>query len=626
MAAGLASFGLLLVLACAAGLALHASRRWRTGADASVDIAAGLKALPGRYLRDVHDVVARKPFNARFHALTAGGFLATLGLIVLAVVPGLGGAWLWGLVAVFLAAMTGGAGMVGWRRRVQRPTELSGGRFARLPLSLLVFSLGFLVVALDTAFGGVLSVPVSLILASIGLLGAADLLLGIGRGPLKHGLNGALHLIAHPRPLRFSDHGGERQSALMPLDQEADKLGVETPRDFAWNRLLGFEACVQCGRCETLCPAFAAGLPLNPKAFIQDIAGALSTGPSNYAGHDHPGERPVGISGPDLALVGDGAAIHPDTLWACTTCRACVEACPMMIEHVDAVIDLRRFQTLELGAAPGKASGVLEALRHADNPGGLEASRRIDWASDLALPLAATRERFDVLLWLGDAAFDLRGQRSLRALIRLLRLVEVDFAVLGADELDCGDLARRLGDEATFQGLATRTVVQLAGLDFNRIVTMDPHALHSLRNEYPAFGLDRPVLHHTALLADLVEAGRLKLKALTGTVTYHDPCYLGRYNGETEAPRRLLDALGLERREMEFSGLFSRCCGGGGGAPVTDIAGEFRIADQRMDQARATGASCVAVACPNCTAMLEGVVEPRPDVREIAELVLEAAT
>ncbi|WP_321345128.1 (Fe-S)-binding protein [Breoghania sp.] len=626
MAAAFASFGLLIILIAAAGFALHASRRWRAGAGAHVDIIAGLKALPGRYLRDVHDVVARKPFNARFHALTAGGFLGALGLVSLAAVPGIGGPWLWGLAAVLLAAMTGGAAMVGWRRRVQRPDELSGGRFARLPLSLLAFSLGFLVVALDAAFGGVLSEPVSLILASIGLLGTADLLLGVGRGPLKHALNGALHLIAHPRPLRFSDHGGERQSALLPLDLEAEKFGAEVPRDFAWNRLLGFEACVQCGRCETLCPAYAAGLPLNPKAFIQDIAGALSHGASGYAGNDHPGERFVGESGPDLTLVGEGAAIHPDTLWACTTCRACVEACPMMIEHVDAVVDLRRFQTLELGAAPGKAADVLEALRHADNPGGLEAARRIDWASDLALPLAASREHFDVLLWLGDAAFDLRGQRSLRALIRLLRLAEVDFAVLGADELDCGDLARRLGDEATFQGLATRTVAQLAGLDFNRIVTMDPHALHALRNEYPAFGLNRPVLHHTAFLAELVDSGRLTLKALSGTVTYHDPCYLGRYNGETEAPRRLLDALGLERREMEFSGLFSRCCGGGGGATVTDIEGEFRIADQRMDQARATGAECVAVACPNCTAMLEGVVEPRPEVREIAELVLEAAT
>ncbi|WP_321333455.1 DUF3483 domain-containing protein [Breoghania sp.] len=626
MAAALASFGLLIVLACAAMLALHAARRWRAGAAAHVGLTAGLKALPRRYLKDVHDVVARKPFNARFHALTAGGFLASLGLMCLAALPGIGRAWLWGGVAVSLCAMTCGAAMVGWRRQVLRPGELSGGGFARLPIALLAYSLGFLVVALNATFGGGVPEFVALLFAGIGLVGAADLLLGIGRGPLKHALNGALHLIVHPRPLRFSDQGGERQSALLPLDLEAEKLGAEVPRDFAWNRLLGFEACVQCGRCETLCPAYAAGLPLNPKAFIQDIAGALSHGASDYAGHGHPGGRARGTSGPDRALVGDGAAIHPDTLWACTTCRACVEACPMMIEHVDAVVDLRRFQTLELGAAPGKASDVLEALRHADNPGGLEAARRIDWASDLRLPLAAKAGTFDVLLWLGDAAFDLRGQRSLRALIRLLRLAEVDFAVLGADELDCGDLARRLGDEATFQGLAVRTIAQLAGLDFNRIVTMDPHALHCLRNEYPAFGLDRPVLHHTAFLADLVECGRLVLKPLSGTVTYHDPCYLGRYNGETEVPRRLLDALGLERREMEHSGLFSRCCGGGGGAPVTDVEGEFRIADQRMDQARATGADCVAVACPNCTAMLEGVVEPRPDVREIAELVLEAAT
>ena len=485
---------------------------------------------------------------------------------------------------------------------------------------------GFWSWALDRVAGGALPHGVTLVLAGVGLLGGADLLLGVGRGPLKHALHGALHLVAHPRPGRFSDGFRKRDSALAPLNLNEPKLGVEVPLDFAWNRLLGFEACVQCGRCESLCPAYAAGLPLNPKALIQDLVGALEGGAAAYAGHGHPGREAKGQSGPHLPVVGEGAAIHPDTLWACTTCRACVEACPMVIEHVDAIVDLRRFETLEKGAAPGKASAVLEELRIADNPGGLPAVRRIDWAIDLALPLAREKGGFDVLLWLGDAAFDLRGQRSLRAFIRLLKKAGVDFAVLGEDELDCGDLARRLGDEATFQDLARRNIAMLEGLSFRRIVTMDPHALHVLRNEYPAFGGVFEVDHHTSLLMELLESGALELKPLGQTLTYHDPCYLGRYNGEFHAPRRLLDALGVELREMEHSGLFSRCCGGGGGAPVTDIAGERRIPDVRMEEARQTGATCVAVACPNCTVMLEGVVGPRPDVKEISELVLEAAS
>lgn len=297
----------------------------------------------------------------------------------------------------------------------------------------------------------------------------------------------------------------------------------------------------------------------------------------------------------------------------------------MMIEHVDAVIDLRRFQTLELGATPGKAAGVLEELKATDNPGGHPLSRRLDWAVDLSLPILADKGRCDVLLWLGDGAFDLRTQRSLRALVLLLRRAGIDFAVLGPEELDCGDVARRLGDEATFQDLARRNVSTLRRYAFSRIVTADPHALHTLRHEYKPFGLDIQVIHHTAFLLDLLQAGKLTVTAANGTsVTYHDPCYLGRYNGEIDAPRALLDAIGVERVEMERSGLRSSCCGGGGGAPLTDVAGKRRIPDVRMDHARATGAATVAVACPNCALMLEGVVGPRPQVAEIAELVLAA--
>ncbi|UEM03150.1 (Fe-S)-binding protein [Skermanella rosea] len=617
----------IVIATLAAGLllALVQARRWRAGRAADVDIVAGLKALPRRYLVDVHEVVARNSFNSRFHALTAGGFLASLVLIVALALPPLRHGAVWGLLSLALAAMLAGGLMVGWRRRVERPAELSGGRFSRLPFALLAYAAAFLAVALDQAAGGVLPVWLALALVLAGAWGCAELVLGVWKGPLKHAIHGALHLVAHPRPLRFRDGAG-RDSAIRPLDLEAPRLGAERPVDFDWNRLLGFDACVQCGRCETACPAYAAGLPLNPKKLIQDLVTALDEDGSdrNYAGHGHPG-RPVGSAqgGPAEPVI--GPTVHPDTLWACTTCRACVQECPMMIEHVDAVVDLRRFQTLELGATPGKAAGMLEELRATDNPGGRPLSRRLDWAVDLDLPLLADRGGCDVLLWLGDGAFELRTQRSLRALVKLLRRAGVDFAVLGAEELDCGDVARRLGDEATFQDLARRNVTTLRRYRFDRIVTADPHALHTLRNEYRPFGLDVPVVHHTAFLLDLLRDGRLKAETrLSESVTYHDPCYLGRYNGEIEAPRDLLDAIGVARVEMERSGLRSSCCGGGGGAPLTDVAGERRIPDVRMDHARATGAATVAVACPNCALMLEGVVGPRPQVAEIAELVLAA--
>jgi dimethylglycine catabolism B len=617
----------LATLAAGVLLAVSHSRRWRAGKAAEVDLIGGVIALPRRYLVDVHDVVARKPFNAHFHALTAGGFLASLPLIALTAVPVFRGWALWALLSIALAAMLGGALMVGWRRHIDHPGELSQGRYRRLPLALLAYAAGFLIVALDQLAGGILPVPAALVLTLIGAAGAAELILGVGRGPLKHALHGALCLVAHPRPARF-DGGGRHDSGALPFDLDAEKLGAESPVDFAWNRLLGFEACVQCGRCETVCPAYAAEQPLNPKKLIQDIVAALDETATDlsYAGHHHPG-RIAGEAhgGPLLPLVGERAMIHPDTLWACTTCRACVEACPMMIEHVDAVIDLRRFETLERGLTPGKAAVALEELRATDNPGGRPAARRIDWAADLSLPLIAERGECDLLLWLGDAAFDLRGQRALRALVQLMKKAGVDFAVLGVEELDSGDIARRLGDEATFQELARRNIALLGRYRFHRVVTADPHVLHVLRNEYPALGGHYTVVHHTALMLELVESGRLSPGAASGrTVTYHDPCYLGRYNGEIEAPRRLLDALGLRRIEMERSGMNSSCCGGGGGAPLTDVAGKRRIPDIRMDHARATGAERVAVACPNCTVMLEGVVGPRPAVADIAELVLEA--
>jgi Fe-S oxidoreductase len=439
-------------------------------------------------------------------------------------------------------------------------------------------------------------------LAVLGAWACLELFGRASRLPMRHALAGAVHLAFHPRPARFDR--APIDSALQPLDLNSPQLGAKSAADFRWNQLLGFDACVQCGRCEQACPAYAAGLPLDPKALIRDLAAARI----------------------DRPLVGAGAAIDPDTLWACTTCRACVFECPMMIEHVDAVIDMRRYQTLELGAVPGKAVAALQELRAADTVCGRSPASRLDWAADLKLRQVGPGESCEVLLWLGEAAFDLRGQRTLRALVQLLRKAAVDFAVLGAEELDCGDLARRLGDEATFADLARRNVATLANRRFDRILTADPHVLHALRNEYPAFGGHYKVSHHSAFLLELARSGRLALgtRAGAGTVTFHDPCYLGRYNGDVDSPRQLLQLIGIQPVEMQRSGLRSSCCGWGGGAAFTDVAGKRRIPDVRIEHAREVGAAIVGVACPNCAVMLEGVVAPRPAVVDLAELVVDA--
>jgi Fe-S oxidoreductase len=611
-------------LALAVAGALWRVTLWRRGQPAKVDFIRGLAAIPKRYFRDVHEVVARDRYAARLHVLTAGGFGAALLLMLLVYLLGVPPWWLTELVIVTLAAMLIGTLLVLWRRRFNRPPpRLSTGKFTRLPLSLAAFALGSLLFVVPAAAQPGWS-WISVVALALALWGWLEIAAATWGGPLKHAFAGALHLAFHPRPQRFA---GQLSTALQPLDLDVDQYGVKTPSDFAWNRLLGFDACVQCGRCESACPAFAAGQPLNPKKLIQDLVTGMRAGSDEgYRGSPHPGLAIGQAHGaPQHAITPN--LIHPDTLWACTTCRACVYECPMFIEHVDAIIDLRRFLTMEKGATPGKGPQVLEQLQATDNPNGHDPNSRLDWAADLALPLMRDVAETDVLLWLGDGAFELRNQRTLRALVKLLRYAEVDFAVLGTEELDCGDIARRLGDEASFQALAKRNSETLQKYRFQRIVTADPHVFHSLKNEYPALGFFFITLHHTALLAELLASGKLRIRKPLGTsttLTYHDPCYLGRYNGELQAPRGVLRALGGELREMQRSGLRSRCCGGGGGAPLTDIPGKRRIPDLRMDDARASGAEVVAVACPNCCLMLEGVVQPRPAVKDIAELLLEA--
>lgn len=296
----------------------------------------------------------------------------------------------------------------------------------------------------------------------------------------------------------------------------------------------------------------------------------------------------------------------------------------MMIEHVDAIVDMRRHLTLEKGATPNKGAEVLDNLIATDNPGGFNPGGRLNWAADLNLPLLADKQETDVLFWVGDGAFDMRNQRTLRAFVKILKAADVDFAVLGLEERDSGDVARRLGDEATFQHLARRNIATLNKYRFKRIVSCDPHSFHVLKNEYGALGGHYEVLHHSTFIDELVRVGALNLgQSKAASVTYHDPCYLGRYNGEYEAPRAVLKAIGIEVREMERSGFRSRCCGGGGGAPITDIPGKQRIPDMRMVDIQSTGAELVAVGCPQCTAMLEGVVAPRPEIKDIAELVAE---
>jgi len=623
----------ILLFAALALAVIGAAKRffmWRRGRPAQVDWLGGLLAMPRRYMVDLHHVVARDKYIANTHVATAGGFVLAAVLAILVHGFGLHNRILGFALLGATALMFAGALFVA-KRRLDPPSRLSKGPWMRLPKSLLMFAGSFFVATLPVAgilptnFGG----WVLALLLTVGVAwGVSELFFGMTwGGPMKHAFAGALHLAWHRRSERF---GGGRSTGLkaLNLDDRNAPLGVEKPTDFTWNQLLGFDACVQCGKCEAACPAFAAGQPLNPKKLIQDMVVGLAGGTdANFAGSPYPG-KPVGEhrGGPHLPIVNlhGKALVAAETLWSCTTCRACVEECPMMIEHVDAIVDMRRHLTLEKGATPNKGAEVLDNLIATDNPGGFAPGGRLNWAADLNLPLMSDKQNVDVLFWVGDGAFDMRNQRTLRAFVKVLKAAKVDFAVLGLEERDSGDVARRLGDEATFQLLAKRNIATLAKYQFKRIVTCDPHSFHVLKNEYGELGGRYSVLHHSTYMDELISGQKLNLgQHKGGSVTYHDPCYLGRYNGEYEAPRNVLNAIGIEVKEMQRSGFRSRCCGGGGGAPITDIPGKQRIPDMRMVDIKETAAELVAVGCPQCTAMLEGVVGPRPEVKDIAELVAD---
>ncbi|MGE6794111.1 dimethylglycine demethylation protein DgcB [Pseudomonas guineae] len=623
----------ILLFAALALAVIGAGKRflmWRRGRPAQVDWLGGLLAMPRRYMVDLHHVVARDKYIANTHVATAGGFVLAAVLAILVHGFGLHSRLLGFALLAATALMFVGALFVA-KRRLDPPSRLSKGPWMRLPKSLLMFAASFFIATLPVAgivsadFGGwVLALLLSVSVA----WGVSELFFGMTwGGPMKHAFAGALHLAWHRRAERFA---GGRSTGLKALDLDNRKapLGVEKPTDFTWNQLLGFDACVQCGKCEAACPAYAAGQPLNPKKLIQDMVVGLAGGTdAKFAGSPYPGKA-IGehSGGPHLPIVNlnGKALVDAETLWSCTTCRACVEECPMMIEHVDAIVDMRRHLTLEKGATPNKGAEVLDNLIATDNPGGFAPGGRLNWAADLNLALMSDKKSADVLFWVGDGAFDMRNQRTLRAFVKVLKAAQVDFAVLGLEERDSGDVARRLGDEATFQLLAKRNIATLAQYQFRTIVTCDPHSFHVLKNEYGELGGHYQVLHHSTYMEQLISAQKLTLgRHKGGSVTYHDPCYLGRYNGEYEAPRAVLKAIGIEVREMERSAFRSRCCGGGGGAPITDIPGKQRIPDMRMADIKETAAEVVAVGCPQCTAMLEGVVGQRPEVKDIAELVAD---
>ena len=406
---------------------------------------------------------------------------------------------------------------------------------------------------------------------------------------------------------------------------ENTRFGISSITDFTWKQMLDMYTCTECGRCREFCPTTLTGKPLQPVLFLKSVRDQLySEQQELLAG---PGEESVGSEHELVPVV-----VDPDVIWACTSCRWCERACPLDISYVDKLVEMRQNLVLEKAEFPEEAQAAFRGYEVNGNPWQLPAEERADWAEGLDIPLVSEAGGdFEYLFFVGSpGSYDDHGKKVSRALVKILKEAGVKIAILGPEEASTGDAARRLGNEYLFQTLAMQNVEVMNTYGVEKIVTNCPHVYNTLAHEYPDFGGNYEVVHGTQLVADLVRQSRVELtRAVDLDLAYHDPCYLGRTNGEYDAPRFLLDRVpGLKVRDAELSRDRSMCCGAGGGRMwLEENLGE-RINQMRFDQLRATGTAEVAVACPYCYSMLsdaqqEGGLE-NARTFDVIELVAEA--
>lgn len=430
----------------------------------------------------------------------------------------------------------------------------------------------------------------------------AALLVGLiilTRTKLRHSL---LYFTGQPRPLESwltpFQLTGVLDSKNLPV-----KVGAQQPKDFSWNQKVNLDACTNCGRCQDVCPAFRAGKTLSPKDVIQKIQRNLMGGQSS--------SEPI------------GHYVSEEELWACLTDGACVKACPVFINPLEYLVELRRHQTMNLGKPSSRA---LFNILTRENPYGLPRSGRVDWMRDLKIRTLGENEEVDVLYWVGCAAsYDARLQKVARAMLKIFEAAGVNFALL-KDESCCGDLARRLGDEYLFQEIALRNKEMLEKYKFKTLVVNCPHCYNVFRNDYRDFGFSVKVISHVEFIEDLLRNNRLRLNsgATARTVTYHDPCYLRLYNNLTTPGRRVLRSL-ARWRFVEAEKFF--CCGGGGGGTWMELPSNTRPNLYRFEDIKSTNPDLIVTACPYCTSMFEDAMKVKGEekivVKDLAEVTAE---
>jgi Fe-S oxidoreductase len=404
---------------------------------------------------------------------------------------------------------------------------------------------------------------------------------------------------------------------IQPVALEgAEQFGVSTIQGFPRKDLLDLVACTECGRCQDACPAWVTGKPLTPKGLVLDLRDhLLATAGGN--GHGRP-------------MV--GGVVGEEVIWSCTTCGACHRECPVFIEPIPKIIHMRRFLVMEEARFPGTMQAAMRGMETRGHPYQGAVPGRTDWTGGLDVPIMADKGTAEYLYWVGCAgAFDERTQKVTRALAQVLTAAGVDFAILGEEERCTGDVARRIGHEYLFQMQAQANIQTLNGYGVKTIVTACPHCFNTLRNEYGHFGGNYQVIHHTALIRDLLRQGRLKMRTPIGqTVAYHDACYLGRHNGIFDPPREILQILpGVETREMERGREKGFCCGAGGGMMWFEERIGKRVNIERTEEALRVKPNIVGTACPFCLTMFEDGIRAKDATEQLkamdlAELVAQA--